>query len=195
MNSHNPSSAAQTQEPVPSEVWARRLQRGEPTAVNKVRQRVRKILSHGRLAIPGQERDDLEQQVVTEIWQAVHRPGFDFTGGFWSFLEVVTSRRCIDWLRTRKDEDVLVDQYRSRTRGPLQQTLQRERAVVALEVLSALKPACRHLITLRFQQGMTYAEIATHLGKSEGALRVQFHRCIESARKILKRKIRSQRRE
>ena len=75
---------------------------GEAAAVDHVRARVRKILAFKRLRIPDQDRDDLEQEIMTEVWQAVNRPEFDFTAGFWGFVEIVTSRRCIDWLRSRK---------------------------------------------------------------------------------------------
>ena len=94
-------TAAATANTSPGE-WARRMRLGEAAAVDHVRARVRKILAFKRLRIPGQDRDDLEQEIMTEVWQAVNRPGFDFTAGFWGFVEVVTSRRCIDWLRSRK---------------------------------------------------------------------------------------------
>lgn len=169
------------------ETWARRLRRGEPRAVEEVRHRVARILAHGGLAIPDQERDDLEQEVMAEIWQAVNRSRFDFSAGFWGFVEVVTSRRCIDWLRTRREKLPLPEEVVSPHRGPLRQTLERERSDLGSEVLSALDPPCRELITLRLRDDLSYAEIARATGKTEGALRIQLYRCIRRAREVLQR--------
>ena len=169
------------------ESWARRLQRGEVGAVQEVRKRVAKILLYGRLAIPVQEREDLEQEVMTEIWQAVNRSRFDVSAGFWGFVEVVTSRRCIDWLRVQRERLPLPGDIEIRRPGPLRTALARERAALASRVLAALDPRCQDLIRLRWQDDLSYAEIGRSVGKSEGALRVQLYRCIRQARKLWER--------
>jgi RNA polymerase sigma factor (sigma-70 family) len=149
---------------------------------------VARILRHGGLAIPEQERDDLEQEIVTEVWQAVNRSRFDFFAGFWGFVEVVTTRRCIDWLRARRaaaaslPEEVTPQEITSKERGPLQETLLRERAVLATEILAALDPECQKLIAMRMRDGLSYREISRATGRSEGALRIQLYRCIRQAR-------------
>lgn len=166
--------------------WAIRLRRGDPSAAREVRTRVSRILQHGTLSIPDDEREDLEQGVLAEVWQAVNRTGFDFSGGFWGFVEVVTSRRCIDWLRTRKQSLPLIEHLpHSHTGRPLKEILEKERARLAADVLASLGAPCRKLITLKLHRDMRYSEISEILGKSEGALRVQFYRCIRSARKLL----------
>lgn len=165
------------------ERWARRLQQGEPRAVEEVRNRIRKILKYRGLEIPVEERDDLEQEVMTEIWQAVNRSRFDFSGGFWGFVEVVTSRRCIDWLRTIRDQPSLPEDAVSSERGPLRKTLERERLTLAWKILSELELPCQELITSRLRDDLSYREIAQATGKSEGALRVQLYRCIQQARR------------
>ena len=168
------------------EEWARRIRRGDADAVRHVRERVRRILAYKRLRIPGHDRDDLEQEIMTEVWQAVNRSGFDFTAGFWGFVEIVTSRRCIDWLRSRKDRAPLAENLRFRGRNPLQQTLDNERADLAEKILAALDPTCRKLILLRLREGLSYSKIAQELGKTQGALRVQMYRCIRTAQRMLK---------
>lgn len=165
--------------------WARRMQRGEAAAVDHVRERVRKILRFKRLGIPGQERDDLEQEIMTVVWQAVNRPGFDFTAGFWGFVEVVSSRRCIDWLRSRKVSAPISEDLLDSGKSPLQKTLDNERADLAEKVLATLDPDCRKLILLRLREGRSYSKIARDLGKTEGALRVQMYRCIRAAQQLL----------
>lgn len=169
-----------------SQTWARRLQRGEPGAVEEVRVRVARILAHSALAIPQQERDDLEQEVLTEIWQSVNRSRFEVSAGFWGFVEVVTSRRSIDWLRARRERLPLPEALEFPGRGPLRRTLERERVEVASAVLSALDAPCQELIAFRLRDDLSFAEIAQSTGKSEGALRVQLHRCVERARRLAK---------
>lgn len=158
---------------------------GEVAAVDHVRARVQKILAFKRLRIPDQDRDDLEQEIMTEVWQAVNRPGFDFTAGFWGFVEVVTSRRCIDWLRSKKTRVPLSENLPDSGRNPLQKTLDNERTDLAEKILAALDPDCRQLILLRLQEGLSYRKIAHDLGKTQGALRVQMYRCIRAAQKLL----------
>ncbi len=160
---------------------------GDPDAVDHVRRRVQRILSFKRLRIPDQDRDDLEQEIMAEVWQAVNRPEFDFTAGFWGFVEVVTSRRCIDWLRARREGYPLAENIRDKGRNPVEQVLDRERARMASQVLGTLEPGCRELIGMRLNKGMSYKDIAQILGKSEGGLRVQMYRCIRVARDILNR--------
>jgi RNA polymerase sigma-70 factor (ECF subfamily) len=152
-----------------------------------VRRRVQRVLSFGRLRIPVQDRDDLEQEIMADVWQAVNRPGFDFTAGFWGFVEVVTSRRCIDWLRTTRKPNPINEDLRDRAKGPVELVLDGERAKIAAQVLGALDPECRKIVGLRLHEGMPYRQIARILGKSEGAVRVQMYRCIRSARDILNR--------
>lgn len=166
-----------------SETWARCLKRGDIQAIQEVRLRVKKILRYGPLSIPSNERDDLEQEVMAEIWQAVNRPHFDFSYGFWGFVEVVTARRCIDWLRSRRAKVPLPEDVSSGQRGPLQNAVDREQHTLASRILSTLEPECQDLIIFRLRDNLSYREISSITEKSEGALRIQFYRCIQRARK------------
>ena len=167
-----------------SEQWVGRLRRGEAEAVRQVRFRVAQILRGRRLHIPPQERDDLEQQIVTEVWQGVNRSSFDVSIGFWGFVEVVSSRRCIDWLRSRRQAgDPLDAEIRDRRADPLQRSLREERSRRAAQILASLEPSCRDLIVMRFREDLSYRRIAERLGKDEGAVRVQMYRCIRRARR------------
>jgi len=167
------------------EAWARRFRRGDALAVQEARQRVSRILIHGALSIPPEERQDLEQEIMTEIWQAVNRPTFDYSAGFWGFVEVVTSRRCIDWLRSRRQSVGVPETMRSKDSGPLGLTLERERRARVEEVLAELDTPCRELLLARFQDDLSYDEIARRTGKTRGALRVQMYRCIRRAGALL----------
>ena len=172
----------------PSEEWGRRLRRGDAEAFHHVRHRVRRILSFRRLGLPEHARDDVEQEVMTELWQAVNRSGFDFRAGFWGFVEVVTSRRCIDWLRTQRETSPVTENLRDGGRNPFDRVVDGERSEIASQVLEELDQECRTLVTMRLHEGMPYRNIARALGKSEGALRVQMHRCIRNAQRLLREK-------
>jgi len=178
-----------------SEEWGRRLRSGDSAAVDVVRQRVHRILSNRRLRIPAQERDDLAQEVMTELWRAVNRTGFDFTAGFWGFVEVVTSRRCIDWLRARRIHEPLPEDLEEASMNPFDRAVEAERTASVSRVVQALEPGCRELITRRMFEGASFREIAQQTGKSEVALRVQLYRCIRSARNLLDELLREAKRE
>jgi RNA polymerase sigma factor (sigma-70 family) len=165
--------------------WAHRLRRGDPEAVRQVRERVGRILAYRPLGLPPQDRADLEQEVVTAVWQAVNRTGFDFTAGFWGFVEVVASRRSIDWLRAKREQEQLDESFRDTDRGPLQRILEAEQAGLVGRLLKALGPPCGDLLMMRLHEEMSYSDISTALGRSEGALRVQMYRCVRAARKIV----------
>lgn len=179
-----PKRATDVPSPIASGDWAKRLRQGEPDAVHMVRERVRKILGFQRLRIPASEREDLEQEVMTELWQAVNRSSFDFTAGFWGFVEIVTSRRCIDWLRKRKDQVPVVEGLRDERENPFDKVQRSERAAIAARIIQAMDSNCREILVMRFQKGMGYGEISERLGKSEGAMRVQMHRCVKRAREM-----------
>lgn len=168
-----------------SEEYGQGLRRGDPEAVRHVRERVRRILSHRRFGISHHEREDLEQEVMAELWRSVNRPGFDFTAGFWGFVEMVVSRRCIDWIRSKRGVVTVVADIQDQGKDPLDEVLDAERSELAERIVQALEPTCRGLIKMRFHNGMSYSEIARVLGKSEAALRVQLHRCIRSAQGLL----------
>ena len=84
----------------------RLLKSGDAGAYDLVRARVGRIVAFRGYGIPWQDRSDLEQRILIEVWEAVSRPGFE-PDGFWGFVEVVASRRCIDWLRARRDGTAL----------------------------------------------------------------------------------------
>lgn len=177
-----------------SEQWVGRLRRGEAEAVRELRSRVARILRYQRLRIPPQEREDLEQQIVTEVWQGVNRSSFDARLGLWAFVNLVSSRRCIDWLRSRREfRDSLDGEIRDRRADPLQATLREERSKWAARVLASLAPSCRELIVMRFRDELPYRRIAESLGKDEGAVRVQMYRCIRRARRASERLPRARR--
>ncbi len=163
------------------------FRRGDPEAVRAVRERVRRIVGFRGYRMTATDRQDVEQEVMTQIWQAANRAGFDAGNRFWGFVEVVTARRCIDWLRKKRFEQTEESDIADLRPGPQESTLRREEHRLAQTALAQLRKPCRDLIDQHVGEGKSYRQLAELLGKSEGALRVQMFRCIQEARKILDR--------
>ena len=137
--------------------------------------------------MPAHDRADLEQQAIIQLWQAVAAPGFE-AEGFWGLVEVVVARRCIDWLRARQPEQSPEDWegFPDRRASPLVETLDAERRDLARAAVERLPQICQTILRLRFASGKSYREISEILGTTEGALRVKVHRCISSARRVMR---------
>lgn len=119
---------------------------------------------------------------MTQLWRAATGPSFDTQAGFWGFVEVVTARRCIDWLRSQRASEPLDESLIDGREGPLDQALHEERLRLASAVLKRLSGRCQELIQLRVREKKSYREISKMLGKSQQALRVRLFRCIQAAR-------------
>lgn len=122
---------------------------------------------------------------MTQLWQTASGPDVEFGPAFWGLVETVAARRVIDWLRVTRNHLPLETETSSRS-NPLADTLAREQGAIARSILGQLPEDCRRLIQLHLGEERTYREISGILGKSEGALRVQMHRCIGTARALLR---------
>jgi RNA polymerase sigma-70 factor (ECF subfamily) len=164
---------------------ARGLARGEAAADREVRGWVRRFLGRFAPAISAEARRDLEQEVMIELWEVVRRPAFDRERELGGFVRVLVARRAIDWLRARRAEGELPAALADPGGGPLSGLLAAERRQLARQGFEQLGAGCRELIRLQAVDGLGYREIARRLGRSEGALRVQMHRCISRLRDLL----------
>ncbi|MFQ5528598.1 MAG: RNA polymerase sigma factor [Thermoanaerobaculia bacterium] len=164
----------------------RRLRDGDSAAELRVRERVRRIAGFRGYGLSEDARLDIEQTVMLQLWQAVSRPDFR-SQGFWGFVEVLTSRRCVDAYRGLRPELALeaAGAVEDRKPGPLDETLARERRDRGAAILERLSEPCRELIRQRVSENRTYSEIAEALKTSEQALRTRMHRCVQRARALL----------
>lgn len=163
----------------------RRFLRREPAAEAEVRALVGRVVAFGRYGVPRADRDDLVQEVLLQLWQAVTRPGFDFKRSFENFARVVAARRCIDWFRTRRQTTELNPNLPDRRDGPLSRYGRKQRVELVRQALARLRDSCRQLIRMHVREQLSYSEISARVGKSDGALRFQMYRCIQQAREIL----------
>jgi len=132
------------------------------------------------------EAEDLTEQVFLKAWEAIDR--YEQRGV--PFLA---------WLY-RLAHNLVVDHYRGqRQTVPLEDVRETEElsedieasvhaqldAEEVREALQRLSPEHQQLITLRFVEGMSHAEVAQIVGKSEGATRVVQYRALQALARTL----------
>jgi len=166
---------------------SRRFARGEPEAVAAIGALVGKVVKTRGYYIPFDERPDVIQETILDLVHAVKEHRLSEEDEFFAFVRTVAYRRCIDWARqaTRRAR---VDPEVRRLIQPDDPLVAQERRDLAVEVFSELKRPCRELLALRIGRGLTYAQAAPLLGRTEGALRTQAHYCLKQARAILRRR-------
>jgi RNA polymerase sigma factor (sigma-70 family) len=165
--------------------WLERFAARDRDAIREAEALVTRIVSCRSFGVGPAEREDLVQETLTQVWEAIEGPQFDPSLSFESFVRIVATRRCIDWRRCRKHTCELPVNQTAPGEDPECSMLARERALLARRLLGALGPGCRELIRLHAVEGLTYGEIARLWNRSEGALRVQMCGCLARARRIL----------
>ena len=167
--------------------WLERFAARDRQAIGEVQRLAERVVAFRGFGVPRAEREELVQETLTQIWQGIAAAGFDRARSFESFVRAVASRRCIDWRRTRRTLVELPGDARAREADPEKHLLAEERAAIGRKLLASLGDRCQELIRLHAQEDLTYAEIASRWGRSEGALRVQMSECLSRARLLFKR--------
>ena len=132
--------------------------------------------------------EDLTQQVFLKAWQAIDR--YKKTASpFLAWLMTISHNLVVDFYRTKKDKTYLDAEVTADdpTSSPervaeahyMQQQLRR--------VILQLRGDEQQVVLLRFIEGFEFKEIASLLGKSEGAIRVILHRALVKLRHILEK--------
>jgi len=130
--------------------------------------------------------EDLTQQVFLKALESMG--SFQWRGvPFSSWLFRIAHNQVVDFFRKNKGERSLpFDEARSVSPADpvamVEQKLEMERVVAACEGLSE---AQREVVSLRFAVGLSVAETARAMGKSEGATRVLQHGALMKLRRIL----------
>ncbi|MFC2067809.1 RNA polymerase sigma factor [Chloroflexota bacterium] len=133
-----------------------------------------------------EDAEDLTQQVFLRAWQAIGR--YKKTSSpFLAWLMRISHNLVIDFYRSKKDKGYLdfeiaaSDSYSNPERVAEMQFDQQQLRRVILH----LPADQQQVILMSFIEGFSYAEIASTLGKSEGAIRVIQHRALKKMRNIL----------
>lgn len=139
----------------------------------------------------GSERkaEDLTEQVFLSAWEAMddyQLKGYPFS----SWLYRIAHNAVVDHYRTSKDEsplDAVAFTLVDESLGP-EETLMKKRQVSRLlDAMARLSEEKQELIILRFVEGLSHAQVAEILDKSEGACRVMQHRALKRLSGILGR--------
>jgi RNA polymerase sigma-70 factor (ECF subfamily) len=134
--------------------------------------------------------EDLTQQVFLKAWQAIHRYK-ETASPFIAWLMTISHNLVIDFYRTRYKRDKAYLEADSMADesvpNPEQVTEARFDQQRVRRAILQLPKDQQHVILLRFVEGFRNAEIASILGKSEGAIRVILHRGLVALRYILEK--------
>jgi RNA polymerase sigma-70 factor (ECF subfamily) len=132
------------------------------------------------------EAEDLTEQVFLKAWEAIDR--YEARGApFTAWLYRLAHNLVIDQYRGRRVTTPIEDVDESALDGE-DVTGVVESALEAEEVRAAvgcLNPDYQQLIVLRFIEGMSHAEVARIIGKTEGATRVIQFRALQALAKVL----------
>lgn len=136
---------------------------------------------------PREDAEDLCSQIFLRWLQRLEQ--YDANrGSVYSWTMQMTRNALIDQLRARREfasmEDV-ADQLVATDPGPLDQLLEDEDRLLLDGVLAHHSPEVREMFSLRFADGMQYAEIAQVLGLSEDAVKQRFSRLLRQLREQL----------
>lgn len=130
------------------------------------------------------EAEDLTETVFLKVWEAL--PAYRQTGLPWTaWLFRIAANTVIDYYRTHHAHTELEEALPAEGLELLDRvSLGEERGQVRL-ALQQLPPDQQRLLWLRFVDGLSHAEVACILGKTEGNVRVMQHRALAALAKLL----------
>lgn len=165
-----------------------RCQAGDEAAFGQLlRSFGNRTLAHLRTLV-GEEAEDVQQ----EVWLAVYRRVGSLAnpGGFRTWLFQTTRHRAIDYLRARRREREIFDDEATVDITQIAAT-ENERVDLAggtvAAVFTQLTPSHREVLQLRYQEDLSYAEIALVSGCAVGTVRSRLHNARRQLRRLLAR--------
>ena len=168
------------------EALVRAAKSGDASAFGELYERYRDPIYRYCLSRTGtaHEAEDLTSDVFVKALQSIDRyqeRGLPFV----AFLYRIARNAAIDRSRTLKQPlsvDELVTEPASRQNVEADAALAVDRSIL-LAALTKLKTEHRDVIVMRFIEGYSALEVATALGKTEGAVRTLQHRALERLRR------------
>jgi len=132
------------------------------------------------------EAEDLAAQVFLKAWEAMPRYQWrEIPFSHW--LMRLARNAVIDHYRTSRSHGDLGEDMVSQEPDPQGEYLRGEQLRSLADAVRQLPEEQRMVVVLRFVEEMDYAQLASILGKSQGALRVIQHRALAALRRILER--------
>ncbi len=160
---------------------------GDPAACHSVERWAWEIVHFRWFGIPLDDRADVIQEIVEDVWRAVGKPGFSLRRGLKPLVRHIASARCIDWMRKRREHVELTDEIADPGEDPFEALARNDAAARLRAAVDRLDVRCRDLIRLHFVEEIPYAEIAARESRAEATLRVRMFHCLAALRKIMRR--------
>ena len=155
---------------------------GDPGAVAAVRRWIRGAALAFRHRLGG-ELDDVEQEVLLALTEAVRGSRFEGRSSFATYVRRTTLYKCVNRdRRHRRWQGVPVEDLDLAASGPdpEQQAQTAAELRASLRVLAGMSEGCRRLWAM-LHDGLTYGEMSAALGLAPGTLRVRVLRCRQKA--------------
>ncbi len=180
------SDAERRGDPVPTDELIRRFQRGQSQMFEALYDRYKDYVY--RVALFATRNGSLAEEAVQEtfldVLRALPRYRLDGPARFETWLYRVTVNRCrslqrrqhlplADWDDVEQQLERLPSTHRNG--DPEGAFLRRERAVALWRAVDRLPPNQREVVFLRYQQGLSYAEIAAALDVNEGTVKSRLY--------------------
>jgi RNA polymerase sigma-70 factor (ECF subfamily) len=132
--------------------------------------------------------EDLTEKVFLKAWTSIgsyQQQGVRFS----SWLYRIARNVAIDYHRVTRSHVVLRDEFPTLAEeddlSPLQLVLRREEVEELQRAISQLPEEQKQVLTLRFVEGLSHAQVSEILGKTEEASRVIQHRALAALNRIL----------
>jgi RNA polymerase sigma-70 factor, ECF subfamily len=170
------------------EALVRRARAGDHDALGELYDRFRERVARfatGRLG-DAEKAEDVTSETFEGVLRGLpaYRPGTDFE----AWLFTIAHRRVADHFRRRaRRREVELDEVRQAgtAAGPEDAVLAAERRAEVAGAFRRLRAGQQEVLALRVLGGLTAAQVAKVVGKSEGAVRVAQHRALLDRRAAL----------
>lgn len=172
---------------VEEQVWISQSAAGDAHAFAHLVERYEKTVYHHALRLVGSREDaaDVTQEVFWKAWRAL--PSFRKESSFSTWLYRLTDNACLDLLRREKkrrgdtsletDEGLsLAQQLPHPAPSPQDHVEAQERQTALEQGLAQLSEEHRRILVLREISGLSYQEIGSILGLSDGTVKSRLAR-------------------
>jgi RNA polymerase sigma-70 factor (ECF subfamily) len=139
------------------------------------------------------EVEDLTELIFLKAWENIGRYKKQRKNTFGTWVFRIAHNVVVDYYRTRTraetvelSENLLCERRESDPAGAVQLKFEQRELSIALR---RLPPIQQQVVVLKFINGLSNAEIASIINKSEGAIRVIQYRSLEKLKKLLTQKM------
>jgi RNA polymerase sigma-70 factor (ECF subfamily) len=158
--------------------WIERVRHGDEAAMGALiaKHRTRLVRVAANVLRDSFEAEDVTQEAFLKAFREIHKLRDDCA--FSGYIYKICVRLCMDRLRSRKTESMVVDKPEP-SRG-----LQIETRVVVEDLLEELTPELRMTLVLREMEQLSYEEVADMMKVPVGTVRSRLHTARERFRNL-----------